>query len=791
MDDDDVVSLRPDRSGRLRLDALRPVALRAGRLAEALFGAFEADVVVVMDGVVWRGKPSGEHHDDIAAAEVAMLGDSFLWLADTHEDARWRRHPQTQGENGVRFCASAPIVLRSGFRLGALRVFDNKPRAFNPELADRLKDLATVVADECERLVHHETWVLRELFERSPGFKAVFAGPDLIYQMVNPAYLALVGDHTLIGIAARAANPQATDPSLLGLIEDVFKTGRPYVGRGVRILAERQRGRLEPRYVDVVIQPIVDVAGRVTSIFLQGNDVTLERQSVEALQSSRMELEAALAANQAIFDHSVDVICTISAEGRFTQVSKHAVSVWGYTAEELIGVAFIDLVHPEDRDASLATAHQIVGDGKPVYAFRNRYLHKDGSTVPIAWSAAWSVQHNALICVARDMHESLAVEERLRQAQKMEAVGQLTGGVAHDFNNLLTVIIGGAETLVEENRNNASVQELAAMISKAGERGSRLTRQLLAFARRQPLEPRSVQVNALLAGMGELLRRTLGADVELHLAQDDRAWRAMADPAQLELAVLNLAINARDAMPAGGKLTIETSNVSLDRAYCEASDGLAVGDYLMVAMTDNGEGMSAQTASQAFDPFFTTKGPGKGTGLGLSMVHGFVKQSKGNIKIYSELGVGSTVRFYLPRADGDMISVEEPHGEEDGLPRGSEHIFLVEDDNLLREHARKQLHSLGYRVTVAASGPRALEMIDSLGDFDLLFTDVVMPDGLNGRELADRVSALRPGLKVLFTSGYSESAIIHHGRLDVGVDLLSKPYRKRELALKVRKVLDE
>jgi PAS domain S-box-containing protein len=791
MDDDDVVSLRPDRSGRLRLDALRPVALRAGRLAEALFGAFEADVVVVMDGVVWRGKPSGEHHDDLAAAEVAMLGESFLWLADTHADARWRRHPQTQGENGVRFCASAPIVLQSGFRLGALRVFDNKPRAFNPELADRLKDLATVVADECERLVHHETWVLRELFERSPGFKAVFAGPDLIYQMVNPAYLALVGDHTLIGLAARAANPRATDPSLIGLIEEAFKTGRPYAGRGVRILAERQRGRLEPRYVDVVIQPIVDVAGRVTSIFLQGNDVTLERQSVEALQSSRKELEAALAANQAIFDHSVDVICTISAEGRFTQVSKHAVSVWGYTAEELIGVAFIDLVHPDDRDASLATADQIVGDGKPVYAFRNRYLHKDGSTVPIAWSAAWSVQHNALICVARDMRESLAVEERLRQAQKMEAVGQLTGGVAHDFNNLLTVIIGGAETLVEENRNNASVEELAVMISKAGERGSRLTRQLLAFARRQPLEPRSVQVNALLAGMGELLRRTLGADVELHLARDDRAWRAMADTAQLELAVLNLAINARDAMPAGGKLTIETSNVSLDRAYCDANDGLAVGDYLMVAVTDNGEGMSAQTVSQAFDPFFTTKRTGKGTGLGLSMVHGFVKQSKGNIKIYSELGVGSTIRFYLPRADGDAISVDEPHGEEDRLPRGSEHIFLVEDDDLLREHARKQLHSLGYRVTVAANGPRALEMIDALGDFDLLFTDVVMPDGLNGRQLADRISALRPGLKVLFTSGYPESAIIHHGRLDVGVDLLSKPYRKRELALKVRKVLDE
>jgi PAS domain S-box-containing protein len=500
-------------------------------------------------------------------------------------------------------------------------------------------------------------------------------------------------------------------------------------------------------------------------------------------------LSSALAFNQAIFDQSVDVICAINAEGVFTRVSQHAVNVWGYTAEELIGSPFIDFVHPDDRDASVAIAHQIASGGNPAHAFQNRYIHKSGSIVPITWSAAWSEDYNALICVARDMSESLAAEERLRQAEKLEAVGRLTGGVAHDFNNLLTVIIGGAETLLHENPDNLAMVEVVEMIRASGERGAELTGKLLAFARRQPLEPRALQVNDLLARMEGLLRRTLGEEIELCVLHDDQAWLTMADQAQLELAVLNLAINARDAMPAGGKLIIETANTTLDRAYCEANDDLAVGDYLMVSVTDNGEGMSPETVRQAFEPFFTTKAVGKGTGLGLSMVYGFVKQSNGHIKIHSELGVGSTFKVYLPRTDKGA-AVKARAVEADGLPRGTEHIVLVEDDVLLRDHARRQLQNLGYRVSAAASGPQALDLIETLGPFDLLFTDVVMPGGLNGCQLADRVRVLKPGLKVLYTSGYAENALVHHGRLDEGVNLLTKPYRKRELALRVRKVLD-
>jgi PAS domain S-box-containing protein len=534
-------------------------------------------------------------------------------------------------------------------------------------------------------------------------------------------------------------------------------------------------------WASVVLDPIRE-HGQIVGYAKVTRDISDRKASIDALRG-------ALAANQAIFDSSVDVICAIDGQGVFTKVSKSAVNVWGYEAEELVGQSFINFVHPDDREATLATDRQIVMGGRPTYAFRNRYIHKNGAVVPIAWSAVWSEEQQAVICIARDMTESLAAEEKLRQSQKMEAVGRLTGGIAHDFNNLLTIILGGSEALLQENPDNSAVRELAEMIRSAGERGSELTSQLLAFARRQPLEPRSVHVNDLLVDMEGLLRRTLGEDVELSVAQDEHAWRTTVDKVQLELAVLNLAINARDAMPSGGKLTIETANVTLDEAYCKANDDVAVGEYLMIALTDDGEGMSPETVSQAFEPFFTTKPTGKGTGLGLSMVHGFVKQSKGSIKIYSELGVGTTLKLYLPRSEEDE-ACEDETADDLGLPHGEEHILLVEDDDLLREHASKQLLSLGYRVSVAASGPEALALIETLGDFDLLFTDVVMPDGLNGRQLAEKVRTLRPEVKVLYTSGYAENAIIHHGRLDPGVDLLIKPYRKRELALKVRKVLN-
>ncbi len=377
---------------------------------------------------------------------------------------------------------------------------------------------------------------------------------------------------------------------------------------------------------------------------------------------------------------------------------------------------------------------------------------------------------------------------KLRQSQKMEAVGQLTGGVAHDFNNLLTVIIGNSELVADGVKDRPALRKMVETTVKAAERGAELTSRLLAFSRRQALDPKPSDVNRQIAGMDSMLRRTLGEHIEIEMVGGGGLWKALVDPGQLENAILNLCLNARDAMPKGGRLTIETANARLDSAYAASQSEVEPGQYVMIAVSDTGAGMDAATLERAFEPFFTTKDVGKGSGLGLSMVYGFVKQSRGHVRIYSEPGHGTTVKLYLPRADSDEAAGAEAASTVDA-PRGSGRILLVEDDELVRENAAEQLRSLGYDVVAAGSGREALAVLENGEAFDLLFTDVVMPGGMNGRELAERALLLRPGLPVLYTSGYTENAIVHHGRLDRGVDLLAKPYRRQDLAAKVSAVL--
>jgi len=389
-----------------------------------------------------------------------------------------------------------------------------------------------------------------------------------------------------------------------------------------------------------------------------------------------------------------------------------------------------------------------------------------------------------------DITEQRQLESNFRQAQKMEAIGQLTGGIAHDFNNLLTVIMGCSEVLGEEVKENPRLGKMAEMMLGAAQRGAELTHRMLAFARRQTLEPRAVNVNDLLMDMETFLRRTLSADVALDVIQGCVDCEATVDPTQLESAILNLCVNARDAMPGGGTLTIETCNSVLDANYAAQNPEVVPGDYLLVAVSDTGTGITAENLGRVFDPFFTTKGVGKGTGLGLSMVYGFVKQSKGHIKIYSEPGHGTSVKIYLPRADQKSEPSQQspaPIGE----LRGSETILLADDNAHVREFAKTQLEYLGYRVFEAGNGTDALQVLRDEAKIDLLFTDVVMPGGMNGRELATEACKLAPGLKVLFTSGYAENAIAHQGLLDKDVLLLNKPYTRLELAGKIRSVLDK
>jgi nitrogen-specific signal transduction histidine kinase len=384
----------------------------------------------------------------------------------------------------------------------------------------------------------------------------------------------------------------------------------------------------------------------------------------------------------------------------------------------------------------------------------------------------------------RDLTDKIVADEHLRQAQKMETIGQLTGGIAHDFNNILTVITGTIEILEEGVAEDESLAAIARMIDEAALRGAELTQRLLAFARRQPLQPRNTDINTLIVDTAKLLRPTLGEHVEIESALEDDAWPALVDPSQLSNALINLAVNARDAMPVGGKLVLETGNVRLDEAYTSTYDDVAPGPYVMIAVSDTGHGIPAAIRDKVFEPFFTTKGVGKGTGLGLSMVYGFVKQSNGHIKIYSEEGHGTTIKIYLPRA-GEQAG-EAAAEAAVALEGGSETILVVEDDPLVRSYVATQLNGLGYTTLTAANAAEALEYIDGVKDFDLLFTDVIMPGSLNGRQLADEAVRRRPGLKVLYTSGYTENAIVHHGRLDPGVLLLAKPYRKSDLARMVR-----
>jgi signal transduction histidine kinase len=390
----------------------------------------------------------------------------------------------------------------------------------------------------------------------------------------------------------------------------------------------------------------------------------------------------------------------------------------------------------------------------------------------------------------RLLHQQNVADLQLRQTQKMEAVGQLTGGIAHDLNNILTVITGTIEILAEGVADRPEFLAITRMIDEAAVRGADLTQRLLAFARKQPLQPREVDVNALVVEASNLLRPTLGEHVEVHLMLAGDTSRAHIDPGQLRNTILNLVLNARDAMAEGGKLTIETGNFVLDDNYCGMNSDVTAGKYVMVAVTDSGHGIPAGILDHVFEPFFTTKEVGKGSGLGLSMVYGFVKQSSGHIRIHSEEGHGTTVRIYLPQAIG-AAGFAEPAGSvsPSSIEGGFETILVVEDDHLVRTFVVDQIQSLGYRTLAAANAAEALVVIGGSTEIDLLFTDMIMPGSMNGRQLADEALRRRASLKILFTSGYSNEAIIHDGRLDTGVLLLAKPYRRSDLARMIRAAL--
>ncbi|RUO56798.1 PAS domain-containing protein [Pseudidiomarina homiensis] len=445
-------------------------------------------------------------------------------------------------------------------------------------------------------------------------------------------------------------------------------------------------------------------------------------------------------------------------------------------------------IHPDDLDEVLHSIHDAIDSDATRWQMEYRFMHANGE--PITVMDRGFIARNAdgkatrMVGSMMNITERRQLEQRLQQAQKLEAVGQLTGGVAHDFNNLLTVILGNSEVLDLRLSEQPELKALAQMSLTAAERGAELTQRLLAFARRQPLEPTTVNIYETVVGMEPLLRRTLPESIALEFTVTEQPWPCQVDVHQLESALLNLCLNARDAMPKVGRIVVDLYNQSFD----EDSADMARGDYVAVAVSDNGVGMSADAVQQAFEPFFTTKEVGKGSGLGLSMVYGFMKQSGGHAKIYSEPGEGTTVRLFFPRVDAEP---EIKASEDDAtlLDTGHERILVVEDNDLVRQTLVSQLQGLGYQVTAAENGDAALRILQQGERFDLLFTDVIMPGSLNGPQLVAKANDIDSSMRVLYTSGYTENAIIHHGRLDEGVQLLSKPYHAKELAEKVRKAL--
>ncbi len=497
---------------------------------------------------------------------------------------------------------------------------------------------------------------------------------------------------------------------------------------------------------------------------------------------------------RATFEHVTVGIVLIDDTGTIEFFNSAAQEMFGYKADEVIGKN-VKMLMPEpyasEHDGYIQNYlktldPKIIGIGREVTALRKNGeefpTHLGVGEMPIG-------DRKSFIGSITDLTELKALEQQLLHAQRMEAVGQLTGGVAHDFNNLLAIMIGNVQFLEDRAGEDEESKEFIGEIKAAIDQGSSLTSRLLAFSRKTTLAPVATDVSDLIGGLHGMLQRTLGETVELKVERTADRWTAMIDPHQLENALVNLAINARDAVPKGGTLTIEAANVTLDKTYAEQYEEVTPGEYIKVAVSDTGTGMTPEVLKKVFEPFFTTKEAGKGSGLGLSMIHGFVKQSMGHITIYSEVDHGTTVKLYMPRSQEGATKIDT---EDEALDfaRGSERILVVEDDPGVRKVPVAILRNQGYEVAEAGNGEEAIDHLKTGQAFDLLFTDIVLPGGMNGVEIAEAAKRLQPNIKVLYTTGYAENAVIHTGQLDPGVALVNKPFRRDELLEKVRAMLN-
>ncbi len=610
--------------------------------------------------------------------------------------------------------------------------------------------------------------------------------------LYNDGYLPILGQRHP---AALGRPFQLVWPEIWDRIEPLVeraRQGEPLFFEDLALPLERSDG-LQQAYFTFSYSPFYALDGRIAGIFCACTETTEKVLTVAALRESQTALEAANAALEArvteqqrerdrVWRLSRDLIAVASLDGYFRSVNPAFATLLGWTEAEALSKPFFDFVHPEE----IQQVETLLGElrhGRSVTQVELRVLHKDGGYRWLSWTVV--PEGETLSVVGRDVtadkeqRKALAdAEEALRHAQKMEAVGQLTGGIAHDFNNLLTGIIGSLEMMrrrVSQGRP-ADIDRFATTAITSANRAAALTHRLLAFSRRQSLDPKPVDADQLVRGMADLFRRTIGAGIELEIGSRGELWPTFCDPHQLENAVLNLVINARDAMPDGGRLTIETSNSELDAADAGTAREIRPGQYVCLSVADTGTGMTADVASKAFDPFFTTKPIGQGTGLGLSMIYGFARQSGGGVRIASRVGQGTSLKIYLPRFLGDTSAPSVPlPGRSAGRDLSDRVVLVVEDEAMIRDLVLEVLDERGIQPLEAHDGPSGLRILQSDIRIDLLVTDVGLP-GFDGRQLADAARTLRPTLKVLFMTGYAHNAAVGNGLLEPGMQVITKPF---------------
>ena len=632
----------------------------------------------------------------------------------------------------------------------------------------------------------------------SPILGAILWGPELC-MLYNDAYVPSLADRHPAALGEPVAEVwgsvwEEVAPQFYG----AMKTGIGFSSTNVELLILRN-GQMEQTIWNFSAAPITGEDGTVAGLFNQGIEITEQVRKDQATHRAQESLERTVDETtrdrNRLWELSADIMLRCGFDGQIKTANPAWKDVLGWDQADLVGVSILKLIHPDDVDRTIAGA-QVLADGGYHTRFDNRYRHKDGSYRWISWST--QPDADSIYAVGRDFTseresaEALRLaEDALRQAQKMEAVGQLTGGLAHDFNNLLAGITVSLE-LLELRASQGRFGDMARYIataSDAAKRAASLTHRLLAFSRQQTLDPKPTDVNRLVLGMEDLLRRTVGPAVAIEVIEAADLWTALVDPSQLENSLLNLCLNARDAMPAGGHIRIATANQHLNQRAAAAQQ-MPEGEYLSLSVTDSGTGIPPEVISRVFEPFFTTKQPGEGTGLGLSMVYGFAKQSGGLVRIYSEVGRGSTVCIYLPRHHG--VAEPAPAPTLPSLPVHAathETVLVVDDEPSVRLLIVDILQDMGYKVLEASDSASGLALLQSDVQVDLLISDVGLPGGMNGRQMAEVGRANRPTMRVLFLTGSAQTAVFGSGQLDEGVEVMTKPFNIDALSDRVDKML--